>query len=49
MPQIDWISATVAFTRRLGGEIKGRDPALAGNDEIRPGVSWHLPRAALSF
>jgi len=42
-------SRRLAFSRRLGGEIKGRNPAIAGNDEISPGVSWRLPRAALSF
>ena len=27
-------------------EIKGCNPAVTSNDEIRPGVSWWLSRAA---
>src|SRR4029077_10878579 len=27
-------------------EIKGGNPAIPGNDEISPGVSWRLTRAA---
>jgi hypothetical protein len=28
-------------------EIKGGNPAVSGNDEISPGVSWRLTRPAL--
>jgi hypothetical protein len=27
-------------------EINGRNPAISGNDKIRPGVSWRLTRTA---
>src|SRR5262245_34246660 len=27
-------------------EIKGGDPAVPGNDEVSPGVSWRFTRAA---
>src|ERR1700704_1344292 len=44
LPQKDcvWISSWQLVEK----EIKGGNPAVPGNDEISPGVSWRLTRAA---